>query len=162
MCTPKYHRSRCWEPEPIISCCWGGSRISDRPASGCSPCTRDEAGCPGILLGEAGGNTCEREMFPPQLQRRAKRFLMGLSGSVENPVHLGCLQADDWGCLCPGISPHPMAQNRLGFLSWLAFLACFFICSCGHAGPRAGENCAFCDPQRTSHSRWTYFPGSER
>lgn len=64
---------------------------------------------------------------PSQLQRRAKRFLMGLSGSVENPVSLGCLQANDWGFLCPGISPHPMTQNRLGFLSWLAFLVFYLL-----------------------------------
>ena len=30
---------------------------------------------------------------------------------------LDCLQANDWGFLCQGLSPHPIDLNRLGFLA---------------------------------------------
>lgn len=39
----------------------------------------------------------------PQLQGRTKRLLVGLFEPVENPVSLGCLQAEGWFCLWQGI-----------------------------------------------------------
>lgn len=63
---------------------------------------------------------------------------MGLSGSVENPVSLGCLQANDWGFLCPGISPHPVTQNRLDFLIVVGFLG-FLSALVAMLGPGLGK-----------------------
>lgn len=97
-----------------------------------------------VTLRAARGGMCVNGTFTPSHRGCLPLWegILGLFGSVEKPVSLGCLQAK-WWALCGKGFPHTVEEKLLGFS-----IACFcltFIHSRGHAGHRAGEAATFCD-----------------
>lgn len=94
-----------------------------------------------------------------QPQKRAKGFL-GLLGLWKTQLSLDCHQAKLWAFLWQGISPHSRDKNCLGFQ--LFVFAWLLSARMDMLNTGLGKVATFCDPQRTSHSGWAYFPESGR